>query len=108
MSLPSEPLGVVLYDADDLRIELMPDREVAGDSILRAPMVLGLEVVGTVAHAAVDGQQTGRRYAGRGPPGRRRRHPARFPHTNGAFSQLRHPAQQDAEAAARRTQTPRC
>ena len=70
MTLPSESLGVVAYAADDLRIEPAPDRELAGDSILRAPMVLGHEMVGTVVHAAGDGQQTGRRHAGRGPPGR--------------------------------------
>jgi hypothetical protein len=67
MTLPSESHGDVAYAAD-LRIEPVPDRELAGDSILRAPMVLGHEMVGTVVHAAGDGQQTGRRHAGRGPP----------------------------------------
>lgn len=70
MTLPSESLGVVAYAADDLRIDPVPDRELARDSILRAPMMLGHEMIGTVVHAAGDGQQTGRRHAGRGPPGR--------------------------------------
>ena len=52
MTLPSESLGVVAYAADDLRIEPAPGRELAGDSIQRAPMVLGHEMVGTVVHAA--------------------------------------------------------
>ena len=70
MTLPSESLGVVAYAADDLWIEPVPGRELAGDSILRAPMLLRDKVVGTVVHAAGDGQQTGRRHAGRGPPRR--------------------------------------
>ena len=70
MTLPSESLGVVAYAADDLRIEPAPGRELAGDWIQRAPMVLGHEMVGTVVHAAGDGRQSGRRHAGRGPPGR--------------------------------------
>lgn len=121
MPLPSESLGIVAYAADDLRIEPVPDRELAGDSNLRAPMMLGPEMVGTVVHAAGDGQQTGRRRAGRGPPGRSRRHPVPrrpaelstrqhrvIPAHRRSLRQLRHPAQQDVEAAARRTQTPRC
>lgn len=81
MDLPGESLGVVAYAAGDLRVEPVPLRPpagdeavvevayggicgsdlhywthgAAGDSILRAPMVLGHEVVGTVLHAAVDG-----------------------------------------------------
>ena len=81
MILPSESLGVVAYAANDLRVEPVPLREpaadetvievayggicgsdlhywmhgAAGESILRAPMVLGHEVVGTVAQAARDG-----------------------------------------------------
>lgn len=81
MNLPSESLGVVAYAAGDLRVEPVPLRQpapdqsvidvayggvcgsdlhywthgAAGDSILRAPMVLGHEVVGTVVHAAADG-----------------------------------------------------
>src|SRR5215211_5218724 len=72
---------VVAYAAGDLRVEPVPLREpaadetvvevayggicgsdlhywmhgAAGESILRAPMVLGHEVVGTVAQAAGDG-----------------------------------------------------
>ena len=78
MILPSEALGVVAYAANDLRVEPVPLREpaadetvvevayggicgsdlhywlhgAAGESILRAPMVLGDEIVGTVAQAA--------------------------------------------------------
>src|SRR5215218_4109546 len=81
MSLPSESLGVVAYAAGDLRVEPVPLREPAadetvvevayggicgsdlhywlhgavGESILRAPMVLGHEIVGTVEVAAADG-----------------------------------------------------
>jgi L-idonate 5-dehydrogenase len=81
MILPSESLGVVAYAANDLRVEPVPLRKpaadetvvevayggicgsdlhywmhgAAGESILRAPMVLGHEVVGTVAQAAGDG-----------------------------------------------------
>jgi 2-desacetyl-2-hydroxyethyl bacteriochlorophyllide A dehydrogenase len=81
MNLPIESLGVVAYAANDLRVEPVPLREpaadetvvevayggicgsdlhywmhgAAGESILRAPMVLGHEVVGTVVQAAADG-----------------------------------------------------
>jgi L-idonate 5-dehydrogenase len=81
MSLPSESLGVVAYAAGDLRVEPVPLREPAadetvvevayggicgsdlhywmhgatGESMLQASMVLGHEVVGTVAQAASDG-----------------------------------------------------
>ncbi len=81
MNLPSDSLGVVAYAAGDLRVEpvSLPEPAVdetvvdvayggvcgsdlhywthgaAGDSILRAPMVLGHEVVGTVVRAAADG-----------------------------------------------------
>ena len=77
MNLPNEFLGVVAYEANDLRVEPVPLREpaadetvvevayggicgsdlhywmhgAAGESILRAPMVLGHEVVGTPGHA---------------------------------------------------------
>ena len=85
MNLPSDSLGVVAYAADDLRVEPVSLREpaedqavievayggmcgsdlhywmhgAAGDSILRAPMVLGHEVVGTVVQAAGDGSGPG-------------------------------------------------
>ena len=81
MNLPSDSLGVVAYAAKDLRVEPVSlpepaaerDRRrgglrrglrlrpahwthgAAGESILRAPMVLGHEVVGTVVRAAADG-----------------------------------------------------
>jgi L-idonate 5-dehydrogenase len=81
VTLPSESL-VVTHAADDLRVEPVTLREpaaddeavvevafggiygpdlhywihgAAGESILRAPMVLGHEVVGTVAQAAGEG-----------------------------------------------------
>ncbi|HEX8488899.1 MAG TPA: L-idonate 5-dehydrogenase [Propionibacteriaceae bacterium] len=79
--LPAEALAVVAYAANDLRVESRPVREpaddetviqvayggicgsdlhywthgAAGESILRAPMVLGHEVVGTVVRGAADG-----------------------------------------------------
>lgn len=81
MSLPTESIGVVVHGAGDLRVEPVPLRPpaddeavvkiayggvcgsdlhywtsgAAGESILRAPMVLGHEVVGTIASAAADG-----------------------------------------------------
>ena len=99
MNLPSDSLGVVAYAAGDLRVEPVSLREpaadetvvdvayggvcgsdlhywthgAAGDSILRAPMVLGHEVVGTVVHAAADGSGPSVGHPGRGPPG----HPGR-------------------------------
>jgi len=85
MTLPSESLGIVAYAANDLRVEPIPLREpgedetvvevayggvcgsdlhywmhgAAGESILRAPMVLGHEVVGTVVQAAANGSGPG-------------------------------------------------
>ena len=79
--IPRESPGVVAHAADDLRVEPVPVRVpgpddvvvqvayggicgsdlhywlrgAAGESILRAPMVLGHEVAGTVAEAAPDG-----------------------------------------------------
>ena len=79
MILPSESLGVVAYAANDLRVEPVPLRQpaadetvvevayggicgsdlhywlhgAAGESILRAPMVLGHEIVGNVAQGQV-------------------------------------------------------
>ncbi|EMY34466.1 Zn-binding alcohol dehydrogenase, partial [Arthrobacter crystallopoietes BAB-32] len=79
--LPTQALGVVAHGADDLRVEAFerpapkPDEAVveivyggicgsdlhywqhgaAGESILKAPMLLGHEVVGRVATAAADG-----------------------------------------------------
>jgi L-iditol 2-dehydrogenase/L-idonate 5-dehydrogenase len=81
MSVPSESPGVVAHAADDVRVEPVPVRApepdevvlqvayggicgsdlhywlrgAAGESILRAPMVLGHEVAGTVAASASDG-----------------------------------------------------
>lgn len=126
-------LGVVAHAANDLRVDVVeprrpaPDEAVveiayggicgsdihywkhgaAGESILRAPMVLGHEVVGTVLRAAADG--TGPRVGARVAvhpatpgPGDGARYPAdrpnlspgctylgsaaRFPHTDGAFA----------------------
>jgi 2-desacetyl-2-hydroxyethyl bacteriochlorophyllide A dehydrogenase len=132
MTLPDVSLGVVAHAAGDLRIEPVAPREpgedeavveiayggicgsdlhywqhgAAGDSILRAPMVLGHEVVGTVAQAAADGSgpAAGTRVAvhpltpagdgtTRYPADRPNLSPAstylgsalRFPHTQGAF-----------------------
>lgn len=125
-------LGVVAHAAGDLRVEPVTLREpgddeavvevayggicgsdlhywqhgAAGESILRAPMVLGHEVVGTVMRAAADGSgpQVGSRVAvhpltpagdgrTRYPADRPNLSPAstylgsalRFPHTEGAF-----------------------
>ena len=81
MSVPAESPGVVAHAARDLRVEPVPVRAAqpdevvvriayggvcgsdlhywlsgaAGESILRAPMVLGHEVAGTVVEAAADG-----------------------------------------------------
>ena len=80
-TLPAGSLGVIAYGAGDLRIEDVPLRTpapdeavveiayggvcgsdlhywthgAAGESILRAPLVLGHEVAGTVVQAAADG-----------------------------------------------------
>jgi len=85
VTIPSQSLGVVVYAADDLRVEPVPLRQPAGDesivevafggvcgsdlhywldgaageSILRVPMVLGHEVVGTVVQAAADASGPG-------------------------------------------------
>jgi 2-desacetyl-2-hydroxyethyl bacteriochlorophyllide A dehydrogenase len=132
MTLPSESLGVLAYAANDLRVEPIPLREPAadevvvevayggvcgsdlhywmhgdaGESILRAPMVLGHEVVGTVVQAAADGSGPGigtrvavhpataiddgitRRPADRpnlSPAGTYLGSAAQFPHRDGAF-----------------------
>lgn len=132
IELPSRTLGVVAHAAGDLRVEAIaltprgPSDTVveiayggicgsdlhywthgaAGESILKAPMLLGHEVVGTVVHQAADG-------GGPGPGTRVAVHPAtpggnspryptdrpnlspgctylgsaaQFPHTHGAFT----------------------
>lgn len=131
-ALPRESPGVVAHAAHDLRLEPVPLRPpaedeavvkiayggicgsdlhywthgAAGESILREPMVLGHEVVGTVAQAAADGSSPAvgtpvavhpATPAGDGvtryPDDRPNLSPActylgsaaRFPHTNGAF-----------------------
>jgi len=131
-TLPSSSLGVVTHGKDDLRIEpverasVQPDQAVvhiayggicgsdlhywldgaAGESILREPMLLGHEVVGTVVQSAADGTgpAAGTQVAvhpatpGEGdgspyPPDRPNLSPgatylgsaAHFPHTQGAF-----------------------
>lgn len=91
MAIPRQSLGVVVYAAGDLRVEPVPLRQPAGDesivevayggvcgsdlhywldgaageSILRVPMLLGHEVVGTVVQAAADasGPDAGTRVA---------------------------------------------
>ena len=132
MILPATSPAVVAHAANDLRIDDLPVREpgsddavvqiayggicgsdlhywthgAAGESILRAPMVLGHEVVGTVVTAAGDGSGpvAGTRVAvhpatpgddgtNRYPADRPNLSPlctylgsaARFPHTDGAF-----------------------
>lgn len=130
--LPAEALAVVAHAAGDLRVQTVPlpvpapDSAVvriafggicgsdlhywkhgaAGESVLKAPMVLGHEVVGTVVQAAADGSGpaagtpvavhpatpggAGARY----PADRPNLSPgctylgsaARFPHTDGAFA----------------------
>ena len=98
----------------------------AGESILRAPMVLGHEVVGTVVRAAADGTGPAAEPGSRctRPPRRRRRDPlpaptgrtcrpavtylgsaARFPHTDGRLRPVRDAALPDAAGAARRRST---
>ncbi|BAS09457.1 sorbitol dehydrogenase [Arthrobacter sp. Hiyo4] len=94
VSLPVSGLAVVAHAAGDLRIEEVPlgapaaDEAVvevayggicgsdlhywlhgaAGESVLKAPMVLGHEISGTVVRAAADGPARPRA-PGRGPPG---------------------------------------
>ena len=133
MTIPTETLAVVAYAAGDLRVDTVPvtapdaseaiieiayggicgsdlhywQHGAAGESILKAPMPLGHEVVGTVVQAAADGSGPavgtpvavhpatpgagdGTRY----PADRPNLSPgctylgsaARFPHTDGAFS----------------------
>lgn len=129
---PSTTIAVVVHGADDLRVEQVvlpdpaPDQAVVavtyggvcgsdlhywrdgavGESILRAPMVLGHEIVGVVARAAADGSgppagtpvavhpATRRPTDVRFPADRPNLSPgisylgsaARFPHTQGAFA----------------------
>ena len=132
MRLPETSLAVVVHAVDDLRVDDLPLRSpdadeavveiayggicgsdlhywthgAAGESILRAPMVLGHEVVGTVVSAAREGSGpvAGTRVAvhpaspaddgvTRYPADRPNLSPgctylgsaARFPHTDGAF-----------------------
>jgi len=130
--LPTETLGVVAHGAGDLRVESVPLRRpaaseavveiayggvcgsdlhywthgAAGESILRAPMLLGHEVAGTVLRQADDGTgpAAGTRVTvhpatpggnvPRYPAGRPNLSPgctylgsaAQFPHTDGAFT----------------------
>jgi len=115
-ALPKRSIAVVAHAKDDLRVDEVdvrapaPDEAVvriafggvcgsdlhywthgaAGESILKAPMILGHEVVGTVVAAAADGRgpAVGMRVAV---------HPAtensylgsaaRYPHTEGAFTE---------------------
>ena len=133
MSIPTETLAVVAHAAGDLRVDTVavktPDASeaiieiayggicgsdlhywqhgAAGESILKAPMPLGHEVVGTVVQAAADGSgpavgtqvavhpaTPGAGDGSRYPIERPNLSPgctylgsaARFPHTDGAFS----------------------
>ena len=115
-AVPTRSLAVVAHAKDDLRVDEVDVREpaadeaivriafggvcgsdlhywthgAAGESILKAPMILGHEVVGTVVAAAKDG-------TGPGIGVRVAVHPAtegsylgsaaRFPHTEGAFTE---------------------
>ncbi|MDJ0392828.1 L-idonate 5-dehydrogenase [Rhodococcus sp. G-MC3] len=131
--VPATTLGVVAHAADDLRVEQVQVRTpaddeavvevafggicgsdlhywthgAAGESILKAPMLLGHEVVGTVVAPAADGSgpSAGARVAvhpatpaagaARFPPDSPNLSPgctylgsaAHFPHTDGAFAQ---------------------
>ncbi|MGO4614012.1 L-idonate 5-dehydrogenase [Nocardia sp. 2YAB30] len=132
IDLPTQTLGVVAHAAGDLRVESIPLRRpepsdtvveiayggicgsdlhywihgAAGESILKAPMLLGHEVVGTVVQQAADGSgpPSGTRVAVHPatPGGDSPRYPvdrpnlspgctylgsaAQFPHTEGAFT----------------------
>lgn len=132
IEVPTRTLGVVIHAAGDLRVESTPLRRpesseavvqiayggicgsdlhywidgAAGESILRAPMLLGHEVVGTVVRQAADGSGpvSGTRVAVHPatPGGDSPRYPAdrpnlspgctylgsaaQFPHTEGAFT----------------------
>lgn len=135
MTIPTETLAVVAHAAGDLRVETVPVKTpdaseaiveiayggicgsdlhywqhgAAGESILKAPMPLGHEIVGTVVQAAADGSglPVGTRVAvhpatpGAGdgtpfPADRPNLSPgctylgsaARFPHTDGAFAKF--------------------
>jgi L-idonate 5-dehydrogenase len=132
--MPAASVGIVVHAAQDVRVEPVPLRPptadeavvqiryggicgsdlhywthgAAGESVLRAPMLLGHEVVGVVARAAADGSgfSAGTRVAvhpaspaGDGvsrylldrpnlsPAGTYLGSAARFPHTDGAFVQ---------------------
>ena len=134
MAIPARTLAVVAHAKDDLRVDSIavrgpqPDEAIvqiayggvcgsdlhywqhgaAGESILKAPMILGHEVVGTVARAAADGSgpAVGTRVAVHPatPGGTGARYPtdrpnlspgvtylgsaARVPHTEGAFAEF--------------------
>ncbi|EAR24469.1 putative L-idonate 5-dehydrogenase [marine actinobacterium PHSC20C1] len=133
-AIPAETLAVTIHAQDDLRVEIIPlatpaaDEAVvqvafggvcgsdlhywshgaAGESILKAPMILGHEVVGTVVQQAADGSgpAAGATVAVHPatPGGTEPRWPedspnlspgctylgsaARFPHTEGAFAEF--------------------
>ena len=134
MSIPATTIAVVAHAKEDLRVESIAVREpaadetivkiayggvcgsdlhywlhgAAGESILKAPMILGHEVVGTVAQAAADGSgpAVGTPVAVHPatPGGKGARYPedrpnlspgvtylgsaARVPHTEGAFAEF--------------------
>ena len=116
-AVPTSSIAVVAHAQDDLRVESIPVREpapdeavvhiayggvcgsdlhywthgAAGESILRAPMILGHEVVGTVAVAAANGvgPTAGTRVAIHpATPDSYLGSAAKFPHTEGAFTEF--------------------
>ena len=134
-TIPAQTLGVVAHAKDDLRVELVDVPQpaahqalvevayggicgsdlhywlhgAAGESILKAPLLLGHEVVGRVLVAAADGSgpaegSTVAVHPATPGPGDGSRYPAsrpnlspgctylgsaaRFPHTNGAFARV--------------------
>ena len=130
-ALPATAAAVVAHAAGDLRIEDIPvpapapDEAVidvafggicgsdlhywlhgaAGESVLKAPMVLGHEIVGTVIRAAADGSRAGARHGRRGAS--RHAGPGRRPVPGGPSRTCRRAAPTWAAPHAFRTRTAR-